>query len=1149
MAHPFNYQNVHEGMEVTVDPERAPDSTANCLADVVHVFGMEGPTRVSLRAILDSSIRVKRELTFSVNMTDPILWGTKTNVVEDEALRFLRGLTYFRQNIKDRTERPIVFVAYDFGALVLKKAIAISGGQRGEWSGIFSSTARLIFYECFHRNERGDSLYHKIGVFVERRLPEPGMVSLWDKAIYKLSRAATLTTQLFLESKITLRSRVISLYANKTKAGSIDEVFDYGIATIGHPTEYTIEEGDDSSNPFPDLDAKIRFDIGIEERNPEPSLWGWEDALRSLAPRHHQLRAKSPEPRVSVLKAPEYKRWRSTRGVHMLYIHGKHRTAINAAAEQIHLRWQAQQRDNGIHRPCSFYYSFMWASPDNKPTLTNMLCGLLFQMISTRPYDMKDEAFSIAHDQLMLQRAWTEQDLIVHILDIRQLQLIGCNILLVLQDIDQCSKDSLATFLTALNKKASMTEGSLHIVVTAEDTSTLNGLIPDIHIDYYNPSTAFDKASSAFVAIMADICPAGAKTRPIKTWMRAATSSLGMKELEMMINIIKHRTKWLLKPSVIDEYMFSDLVESFLVNLPKMSIVDKELQSQDRHAIPDQKVRHWILGWIAMMDFRLTRRELGILVYYHDSKTTPIVSHMTEDAVEHASWQVHLWLGGIIDFSSGYASMRDDMRELLESSKMFKEAKRTTAPAIRSFIENYLVNKQIQEQFNRIYADYESKVATHSKGPVMSPWIPGDEILLFSAIRSFPRLLSDDVAFMEALAPRLAAENGPFTSWAKLYWAMDNPFSRRRSPTFTSAGRMLLELGILKDAPYSILESAVPHAFTADDRFALSIREGNEKRALTLFKTVLRNSGHDTNNKGMQVALWRATWLGMNDLVESMLENGVAPDPSISSGDTTVLREFVSPLDMACRLGRTDILKTLIRHGARTEYGSVGRTLAIAACEGHADCLSHLFSVNSRLLEEMKDKATPLNSASRWGQWKVVEVLLQYRFDPDMEMTQNGLKETKKWTPIVSAAEFGHLKTIRALLRDGADPNMPGYEGEGTALSFAAVRAGSAEVVRLLLRSGAEPDHKLISPPLLVQVVGSKDVSAGDKLKIVDAVADYMQPNTNVARAHGTSSIMVAAENRDVATVRRLLKRDAKADMADNQGSAGWLRLLWFWLK
>ena len=104
---------------------------------------------------------------------------------------------------------------------------------------------------------------------------------LTPMSIKSLASASMDMSELFIGSKITLRSRIFSLYANENTAGKIHpvsasrlicarlgkmltvrQVFDYFTATLGLPVELPVqEETQNEQEPFPNLGDKICFQV------------------------------------------------------------------------------------------------------------------------------------------------------------------------------------------------------------------------------------------------------------------------------------------------------------------------------------------------------------------------------------------------------------------------------------------------------------------------------------------------------------------------------------------------------------------------------------------------------------------------------------------------------------------------------------------------------------------------------------------------------------------------------------------------------------------------------------------------------------------------------------------------------------------------
>ena len=117
--------------------------------------------------------------------------------------------------------------------------------------------------------------------------------------------------------------------------------------------------------------------------------------------------------------------------------------------------------------------------------------------------------------------------------------------------------------------------------------------------------------------------------------------------------------------------------------------------------------------------------------------------------------------------------------------------------------------------------------------------------------------------------------------------------------------------------------------------------------------------------------------------------------------------------------------------------------LGLASYFGHLDSAEYLFKagapINSPSRNELK--ATPLHSAAAAGHVKIVEMLIKYRANPNVQ-------EQGGYTPLHAAGQNGDLATIRALLYGGADLTLRSEDGK-TPLDTA-IEAGHTEAAKLL---------------------------------------------------------------------------------------------------
>ena len=119
------------------------------------------------------------------------------------------------------------------------------------------------------------------------------------------------------------------------------------------------------------------------------------------------------------------------------------------------------------------------------------------------------------------------------------------------------------------------------------------------------------------------------------------------------------------------------------------------------------------------------------------------------------------------------------------------------------------------------------------------------------------------------------------------------------------------------------------------------------------------------------------------------------------------------------------------------------QALGLAAYFGHFDSAEYLVKAGAPVNSPSRNdlKATPLQSAAAARHTKIVEMLLKYRANPNVQ-------EQGGYTALHAAAQNGDLETIRALLYGGADLTLRSDDGK-TPLDLA-LKAGHSEAAKLL---------------------------------------------------------------------------------------------------
>ncbi|KAK4068204.1 uncharacterized protein Triagg1_7447 [Trichoderma aggressivum f. europaeum] len=1056
------------------DTDKSPD------IDVVHVMVLgQAEERLKLETLLLESVASRRrEFVFRCDIAS-LLAGELTG-------QFIDGLArQLLENLPSR--RALVFVAYDLGDLIVKKAICIAGADEEQYPGIFTGTARFIF--------------------------------------------------------------------------------DQGTATIGVPNEIIVEEQTQKDKePFPDLRNTVCSNI--KAWLPHASWIPFQQSLLAVTSAHRPLSSTCLDDSHPVFKSAEHETWMTSAGVRILHVSGDNHNGVTEVAEQVFLDWRLKQRKNRkegvVFLPISFVFS---ARDPTRRSIKDVISLLLVSYLSGIAIAKGDPLAGAIRDQLVLQHAWTETDLF-KLLAIFSREFMGFNLVLLLQDIDECDKHSRDAFWAVLSAYATASETRFKVVVTCRKSLDLHDELrhwPDIPIDTWilpdNKGDSNEDAADDYeYDLISTLCPCGHG----KTEVREKLEELRPMEKhnrDMILKLIGEITNWPQELSPKAFHEFSSHLGAVTLATTPADILRNALRN-----VADQEGLSWILKWLFMGQRPLSYHELAMMLYYYKRGEAQSFQEPSPMELEDYLSQIRLWLRGIAESVSGQVRVKEEIRDYLQNELSDVWAESTSPDAITTFLLNYLNAPNIQQRLEAMNREYQSRVQ-RSDDAITPPLISDGQDIIYYAIQALPYHLSENPVILKSIKDELLASDGKLATWSKAYWAMSNSFSRPESGASNSPCETLLALGNLKPEAVTILEEMQHSSLSSTngssreknsspnssdlDSLSKAIREANEDVAVSIAEELISASkGQDQDYEHIAASkysskipwpswfLWRAVYLNMVRLVTLLVNDGMDPDPTDGGPEF-----FPSPLYMAARLCHDQIIDVLIEHGANLHVKRLDKYKAVqtATSNGSMHGVKVMIAKDGSLLESQEPE-TPLYFAALEGGWTMAKMLLDLGADPNSGL---GERPNYRWAPLVVAVESNHLKTVKILLENKADPNICGPNNLDTPLWFAAIKAASPDMVRLLLEHGADPNHELLDPPLPIELIRSS-VSAKDKLAIFEVLVKNSPPvRVNATDSEGMTPLLYAAEAGELSLVTWLLEHEADINATDTSSRS----VLWYAVK
>ncbi|KAL2796369.1 ankyrin repeat-containing domain protein [Aspergillus keveii] len=240
--------------------------------------------------------------------------------------------------------------------------------------------------------------------------------------------------------------------------------------------------------------------------------------------------------------------------------------------------------------------------------------------------------------------------------------------------------------------------------------------------------------------------------------------------------------------------------------------------------------------------------------------------------------------------------------------------------------------------------------------------------------------------------------------------------------------------------------------------------------------------------------LYLAVANGVEQAVQLLLENGVARDTPEGP------RNYTS-LSVAAHKNHLRVMKILLEYGAGLGPDAQGKTpLDRAFDSDNAEGAVILLEQGARLSSETD---TLLTAASRKGRAKVVQFLLDNKWDPS-------LPDGSGKTPLVHAVMGRHYEAVDVLLKS-QKVNVNAYSQRGTTPLLLASFNGDAKVAKLLIDKGANVEARNKKGRTALHIAAKHDRKVNILWELLNAGADL-----NATDRQGDTPLCHALGNVDV---------------------------------
>lgn len=244
-------------------------------------------------------------------------------------------------------------------------------------------------------------------------------------------------------------------------------------------------------------------------------------------------------------------------------------------------------------------------------------------------------------------------------------------------------------------------------------------------------------------------------------------------------------------------------------------------------------------------------------------------------------------------------------------------------------------------------------------------------------------------------------------------------------------------------------------------------------------------------------------------------------DSSLRCGD-----DEDSVLDLACTVGRLDLLEAVVRPGVDLESANTLGLTALhrAAQSNHTAAIDFLAKAGANIEAKDNDGCTPLHlSACVEGLPAAVSVLLRHGAEKDAIDNQGR-------SALHTAVEIGNLRVVHCLLAAGVDSSLRAGDGGDSALDLAAT-GGHTNILRTLAHYGADVNAaNALGATALHSAVSADQAEAIAALVLIGADLEAKM------HEYKFTPLLFACQELSVKALKTLVHLGAKIDVRDTDG-------------